>query len=274
MPEEITMELARPEIDPIEAPPLRVVPIFQVAAKTDIGKARENNEDKYEFFIPTEEPALAARGSVFVVCDGMGGHEAGQIASELACKTFLYQYYHGSGSPETAARQAVLEANSQIYRMGQTIPSRSGMGTTLTALILCQDKAVIAHVGDSRCYRLLDGAFEMLTEDHTIVHEWVKQGTITEEQAKTHPYRNALHQALGVQASVEPRIETYELTGAETFLLCSDGVNEHIEDTELAQTLTEYGPSEAAWKLIDRALANGGSDNATVLIARLTGLSS
>jgi serine/threonine protein phosphatase PrpC len=184
--QEITAEFSAEELGgAIPNEPLRIVPRVKFVARSEIGHARENNEDKFDFYEPDEEPLLAARGSVYLVCDGMGGHNAGQIASELAAKQFLHAYYHLGGTAQEAARHAILQAHHYIAEMASKIPSRYGMGTTLTALILKQDEGILAHVGDSRCYRLREGVFEQLSRDHTLVARLVEQGIIPPNRRST-----------------------------------------------------------------------------------------
>jgi serine/threonine protein phosphatase PrpC len=274
--QEITAEFSAEELG--GAPPdepLRIVPRVKFVARSEIGHARENNEDKYDFYEPDEEPLLAARGSVYLVCDGMGGHNAGQIASELAAKQFLHAYYHLGGTAQEAARQAILQAHHYIAEMASKIPSRYGMGTTLTALILKQDEGILAHVGDSRCYRLREGVFEPLSRDHTLVARLVEQGILTPEQAKYHPQRNVIRQAVGVadpSEPLEPDIETFPLQAGDLYLLCSDGLTDMVDDAEIEAVLREEPPTRAAWRLVDRALANGGRDNITVVLVRVVAL--
>jgi serine/threonine protein phosphatase PrpC len=274
--QEITAEFSAEELG--GAPPdepLRIVPRVKFVARSEIGHARENNEDKYDFYEPDEEPLLAARGSVYLVCDGMGGHNAGQIASELAAKQFLHAYYHLGGTAQEAARQAILQAHHYIAEMASKVPSRYGMGTTLTALILKQDEGILAHVGDSRCYRLREGVFEPLSRDHTLVARLVEQGILTPEQAKYHPQRNVIRQAVGVadpSEPLEPDIETFPLQAGDLYLLCSDGLTDMVDDAEIEAVLREEPPTRAAWRLVDRALANGGRDNITVVLVRVVAL--
>ncbi len=272
MNEEITAELSVEQLQPAPAEPLRVLPIVKFVARSEIGRVRENNEDKFEFYEPDEPWRLASRGSVYLVCDGMGGHEAGQIASELAAKLFLHHYYHSDGTPQEAAERAVLQAHAYIQRMGQTIPSRRDMGTTLTALILRQAEGIVVHVGDSRCYRLRDGELQQLTRDHTLVQEWVEQGLLTPETARHSPYGSVITQAIGVESergSLSPDIETFPLQEGDLFLLCSDGLTDLLEDAEIAEILRTQPPTQAAWTLIDRALAEGGRDNITVVLVQI-----
>jgi serine/threonine protein phosphatase PrpC len=274
--QEITAEFSAEELGgAIPNEPLRVVPRVKFVARSEIGHARENNEDKFDFYEPDEEPLLAARGSVYLVCDGMGGHNAGQIASELAAKQFLHAYYHLGGTAQEAARHAILQAHHYIAEMASKIPSRYGMGTTLTALILKQDEGILAHVGDSRCYRLREGVFEQLSRDHTLVARLVEQGIITPEQARYHPQRNVIRQAVGVadpSEPLEPDIETFALQAGDLYLLCSDGLTDMVDDAEIEAIVREEPPTRAAWRLVDRALANGGRDNITVVLVRVAAL--
>ena len=274
--QEITAEFSAEELGgALPDEPLRVVPRVKFVARSEIGHARENNEDKFDFYEPDEEPLLAARGSVYLVCDGMGGHNAGQIASELAAKQFLHAYYHLGGTAQEAARHAILQAHHYIAEMASKIPSRYGMGTTLTALILKQDEGILAHVGDSRCYRLREGVFEQLSRDHTLVARLVEQGIITPEQARYHPQRNVIRQAVGVadpSEPLEPDIETFALQAGDLYLLCSDGLTDMVDDAEIEAILRDEPPTRAAWRLVDRALANGGRDNITVALVRVAAL--
>jgi len=271
--QEITAEFSAEELGgAIPNEPLRTLPRVKFVARSEIGHARENNEDKFDFYEPDEEPLLAARGSVYLVCDGMGGHNAGQIASELAAKQFLHAYYHLGGTAQEAARHAILQAHHYIAEMASKIPSRYGMGTTLTALILKQDEGILAHVGDSRCYRLREGVFEQLSRDHTLVARLVEQGIITPEQARYHPQRNVIRQAVGVadpSEPLEPDIETFALQAGDLYLLCSDGLTDMVDDAEIEAILRDEPPTRAAWRLVDRALANGGRDNITVVLVQI-----
>lgn len=274
--QEITAEFSAEELgSALPEEPLRVRPQVKFVARSEIGHARENNEDKFDFYEPDEEPLLAARGSVYLVCDGMGGHNAGQIASELVAKQFLHAYYHLGGTAQEAARQAVSIAHHYIAEMASKIPSRYGMGTTLTALILKQDEGILVHVGDSRCYRLREGVFEQLSRDQTLVAHLVEQGILTPEQAKYHPQRHVIRQAVGVHdpsEPFEPDIETFPLQAGDIYLLCSDGLTDMVDDAEIEAILRSEPLTRAAWKLIDRALANGGRDNVTVVLVQVQSL--
>lgn len=269
--QEITAEYA---VQELAAPPeLRIRPKVTVGCKTDLGRVRENNEDKFEYYLPESPTALAAKGLVFVVCDGMGGHEAGQIASELACKTFLFEYLnHPSSDPALALDAAVRSANRLVLDCARAIPSRRGMGTTLSALAIIQDSAWIAHVGDSRIYRLLDGSLQQLSKDHTWVEEVVANGTFSREDAEQHKYRHVLTRAIGTEDVVIVDVERFHVQEGDVYLLCSDGVMNHVSDARIEEVLAGATPSEACWQLVSDALVGGGSDNTTVMVVRVDAL--
>ncbi|MCW5942613.1 MAG: serine/threonine-protein phosphatase [Fimbriimonadaceae bacterium] len=253
--------------------PLRFRPRVTIACKTDLGRVRENNEDKFEYFLPEDDRTLASRGQVFVVCDGMGGHAAGQIASEIAAKTFIDVYlHHPSADIAEAATSAVIAANRFVLDVGRTVSQRRGMGTTLSALLLVQDAAWIVQVGDSRVYRLRDGELTRLTRDHTWLEEVVRTHMLSPALAAAHPNRHMLLRAIGAEDVCEPDVEPDVAMVGDTFLLCSDGLLNHATDEEIHRILSSYAPSEAAWRLVAHALVGGGSDNCTVMIVRVDAL--
>ncbi len=245
-----------------------------VAAKTDLGCVRENNEDKFEFFIPEVDSELAAKGHIYLVCDGMGGHNAGQFASELTCKTFIDVYRnHPSSLVDVAATSATLAANRFVRDVGLAVPSRRNMGTTLTGLLLVQDKGYIVQVGDSRLYRMRNGETAQLTRDHTWVEDVVSQGMMTREEAEQHPYKHVITKAIGPDGDPTPDIIPIDLALDDVFLLCSDGLSNHVKIERIHEVLSQHAPSMACWQLVNDALADGGSDNCTALIVRIDGLS-
>ncbi|HET6644318.1 MAG TPA: protein phosphatase 2C domain-containing protein [Fimbriimonadales bacterium] len=269
MPEDTTAEFTREDLVE-QAPPLKMILKTSVACKSDLGRVRENNEDKFEFYIPEDENLMASRGSIFVVCDGMGGHAAGQIASELACKTFLEVYlHHYSADGAVAAGAAVEAANRFILDVARAMPSRAGMGTTLSAIILRQDEAISVQIGDSRIYRFRDEILEQISEEHSFVEEQVKLGLMSREEAARSPYAHVLTRALGVDEGVQPHIAKYDLREGDIFLLCSDGLTNHVTDVQIHDTLAKYAPSESVWRLVNAALIAGGSDNCTALCVRV-----
>lgn len=269
--DEITAEYAAADLVPTEA--LRVRVQATIAAKTDLGRVRENNEDKFEFYVPGDDATLARRGHIYVVCDGMGGHAAGQIASELTAKTFIDVYLnHPSEDPKVAAGAAVAAANRFVNDVGRAVPARRGMGTTISTLILRQDRALLVQVGDSRIYRVRAGEIAQLTHDHTWVDEAIRAGSLRPEDAETHPYKHVLTRAIGTEGEVPVDLFEEALEPGDIYLLCSDGLTNHVADPDLRSVLQTHDPSAAAWKLVGAALQGGGSDNCTVLIVRVDAL--
>lgn len=238
-----------------------------IGARTDLGRVRENNEDKFEFFQPDTEDVLAAKGALYAVADGMGGHSAGQIASELGLKTIIKTYYSDNNPMiEASIKSAIREANGMIYETSRVVPDRSGMGTTVTVLILRGEEAFVAQVGDSRCYRLREGKIEQITEDHSWVAEQVKRGGMSEEEAMMSPYKNIITRSLGNAPSVEADFYSLDLRAGDVFLLCSDGLTGVVTDNDIKRLLKTFGPSKAATELVDMALNNGSTDNVTALV--------
>jgi serine/threonine protein phosphatase PrpC len=230
----------------------------ETALRTDTGRQRRDNEDN-----------AFARAPVFVVADGMGGAQAGEVASKIATETFE-QGLPDSGSPEERLAERVREANHQIYELSRSDRERAGMGTTLTAAYVDDASVAIAHVGDSRAYLFRDGTLERLTQDHSLVEELVRQGKLTPEQAAGHPQRSIITRALGPEASVEVDTWTYPVRGGDILLLCSDGLTTMISEERVAGILGEAASLDGtAEALIDAANEAGGRDNITVVLFRL-----
>jgi PPM family protein phosphatase len=275
---EITAELppqpiAR-SVSPLKQRP-RVLAATTFGAKTDLGQVRENNEDKFDFLEPDDIEVLALRGCAYAVADGMGGHAAGQIASELALKTFLRAYYASHAeSPGDALAAALAATNAIVYDTAAVIPGRSGMGCTLTAIAVVEDRLWVAHVGDSRAYLVRDGTITQLTEDHSWVAEQIRRGAMTSEAAENSPYRNVITRSIGAAPSLEPDVFNIELRQRDVLLLCSDGLSGVVRDEEMLKSLQEEtAPSLAAAKLVETANERGGPDNITVAILRINDLS-
>ena len=230
----------------------------ETALRTDTGRQRRDNEDN-----------AFARAPVFVVADGMGGAQAGEVASKIATETFE-KGLSDSGSPEERLAERVREANHQIHELSRTDRERAGMGTTLTAAYVDDASVAIAHVGDSRAYLFRDGTLERLTQDHSLVEELVRQGKLTPEQAAGHPQRSIITRALGPEANVEVDTWTYPVRAGDILLLCSDGLTTMISETRVAEILGEAGSLDGtAEALIDAANEAGGRDNITVVLLRL-----
>ena len=251
----------------------RLIASVKLGAKTDLGRVRDNNEDKFDFFEPEDPAVLATKGCFYAVADGMGGHSAGQIACELALKTVIDAYYaNPSADTETSLRRAVGQANALIYDTSQAIPDRQGMGTTLTAAIIREDRVTLAQVGDSRAYLLRDGAITQLTEDHSWVAEQVRLGTMTLAEAQISPFRNIITRSIGTAAAVEPDVFTHELRVGDTLVLCSDGLSGHLEPDEMQAAIEQHSPSVAALSLIEAANERGGRDNITAVVLAIRAL--
>ncbi|RYG38573.1 Stp1/IreP family PP2C-type Ser/Thr phosphatase [bacterium] len=269
--EDTTAEYAADTLAP--AAELRFRPRVTLAAKTDIGRVREHNEDKFEFFLAEDARTLASRGLIFLVCDGMGGHAAGQIAAELAIKTFIDVYLtHSAEDPREAMESAVRAANRYIIDNARAYPPRRGMGCTLSALILLQDSAWTVQVGDSRVYRIRDNSLQRLTNDHSFVEEAVRMGILTAEEAEVHPRKNVLTRAVGVEEPLVPDIHQHELKTGDLFLICSDGLTNHVNDAMIEETMKALSPNLSAWHLVAKALQGGGLDNATAVVVRVDGI--
>ncbi len=230
----------------------------ETALRTDTGRQRRDNEDN-----------AFARAPVFVVADGMGGAQAGEVASKIATETFE-QGLPDSGSPEERLAERVREANHQIYELSRSDRERAGMGTTLTAAYVDDTSVAIAHVGDSRAYLFRDGTLERLTQDHSLVEELVRQGKLTPEQAAGHPQRSIITRALGPEANVEVDTWTYPARAGDILLLCSDGLTTMISEDRVSEILGGSGSLQGtADALIDAANEAGGRDNITVVLFRL-----
>jgi serine/threonine protein phosphatase PrpC len=234
---------------------LRVV---EEAHRTDTGRQRNANEDAY-----------FARGPLFAVADGMGGAQAGEVASRLAAESFE-PVKRGEESPEAYLRAIARTANARIHRLAQADSSRSGMGTTLTAALVEDDEVSFAHVGDSRAYLFRDGELKLLTSDHSLVEELRRQGRLTDEQAEDHPQRSIITRALGPEREVEVDTMTYRARSGDVFLLCSDGLTTMVREDRIAATLTgTESLDDAVSSLVREANEAGGRDNITVVAFRL-----
>jgi protein phosphatase len=232
--------------------------IVEKAALSDVGRQRQGNEDSF-----------LERSPLFAVADGMGGARAGEVASRIAVEQFDVQG-DVDGPPEEQLAEVARAANRQIHKMAQEDSAYAGMGTTFTAALFGGREITIGHVGDSRLYRLRDGALERLTHDHSLVEEFVRQGKLTPAEAEVHPQRSIITRALGPEPEVE--VDTYTHAGREgdVYLLNSDGLTGMISEDQVAEILRERESLEdAAKKLIAAANENGGKDNITVVLFRL-----
>ena len=251
----------------------RLLAALKLGAKTDLGRVRDNNEDKFDFFEPEDPAVLATKGRFYAVADGMGGHSAGQIACELALKTVIAAYYADpSADTESSLRLAVEQANRLIYDTAQAIPDRQGMGTTLTGVIIREDRLTVVQVGDSRAYLLRDGGIAQLTDDHSWVAEQVRLGTMSLAEAQVSPFRNIITRSIGTAATVDADVFTHELLAGDTLVLCSDGLTGHVEAEDILAVAGSQSPSVAALALVEMANENGGRDNITAVIVSVRAL--
>jgi PPM family protein phosphatase len=226
--------------------------------RTDTGRQRRGNED-----------SAFARAPLFVIADGMGGAQAGEVASQIAVEAF-HDDLPDHGTPEEKLAEVAQVANRRIFDISRSEHERAGMGTTLTAVYVEDGKLAIAHVGDSRAYLFRDGELGLLTQDHTLVGELVKRGKLTEEQAAEHPQRSIITRALGIDAEVEVDTWTYGARAGDVVLLCSDGLTSMITEEQIVAILaSEPDLDVAADRLITEANEAGGRDNITVILFTL-----
>lgn len=240
--------------------------------QTDPGCVREANEDSGRHISPGDEVTQLTKGTLTIVADGMGGHASGEVASQMAVDLISEFYYADSQTPASdALRDAIEQANAEIYHASTSDEQYFGMGTTVIALALLGDTAISAHVGDSRLYRMRNRRLDMLTLDHSQVMEMVKHGVISMEQARDHDDKNVILRAVGTQPSVEVEVsEPFEVENGDLFLLCSDGLSDMLEDTEIEAILnSEANAHDACERLIAEAKNNGGHDNITVGLVRI-----
>jgi len=248
--------------------------------KTDVGRVRSNNEDCFR---------IVDSLNLFILSDGMGGEAHGEIASALAVETVVKHCLEAENNPaapiygETKAgwsdrtkrlSSAVYLANRKIFESAETYPEQRGMGATLTAAWIEDDKLSIAHVGDSRAYLLRTGGLQQLTSDHSLVAEQVRRGVLTPAEAERSDMQSVLLRALGAQQKIEVDAEEQPLFSGDILLLCSDGLTRMVTEPEIAGALqSEVDPERAAEKLINLANENGGADNVTAVVVRMESVS-
>lgn len=248
---------------------------IQAAGKTDVGIVRSNNEDNFGYNI--------ARG-IFVVCDGMGGQAAGEVASKIAVDTLLHHFrrdgrqsnrgvlgktFEGVSQRANRLGNAIQLANHAIRQASSQSRERSGMGSTVVAVLVDERGCSIAHVGDSRVYLIRGGVIRQLTSDHSLVMEQVRRGLITLEEAEQSKLQNVILRALGSDESVEPDLEDRELALGDVLLLCSDGLSRYVDDNAMLQLIQEGKKLERSCEnLIEAAKSGGSDDNITCLLLR------
>jgi protein phosphatase len=237
--------------------------ILRTAASSDVGLRRRGNEDCF---------AVESTLGLCLVADGMGGHSAGQVASALASEAVVASIREQANSGRELTeklRRAVEDANRTIWEASRARHDYAGMGTTVVALLMEGGRAGLAHVGDSRAYRVRDGTIRQLSDDHSVVGELLRRHEISEHDAREHPHRHVLTRALGVRGQVQADLAELTPQAGDLFVLCSDGLTNHVEDHEIAKLARETSDLEACCEaLIELANRRGGEDNTTVVLAR------
>jgi protein phosphatase len=249
---------------------------LEFASCTDPGMVRSHNEDAV-----AADPA----NGLAVLADGMGGYNAGEVASGMATtlitteiQQLLAKVKPYDIDPESnkiiagqLVREQVMKANASIYHAAQSQPQYAGMGTTLVVCLFYDNKALVAHLGDSRLYRMRDATLKQITRDHSLLQEQIDSGLITAEQAKHAQHKNLVTKALGIDPTVEPEIREYETRPGDIYLLCSDGLCDMVADEDISMTLEALGANLklAAQQLVQMANDNGGKDNVSVILVRV-----
>lgn len=243
---------------------------MEAAVKAHIGLIRQVNEDSAD--IITREPIKLA-----LVADGMGGHQAGDVASNMAIQIVKDAFEEADVEQDANQWQewlisAIDRANTEILQHAMKQEQLHGMGTTIVAVLFLADCYMVAHVGDSRVYRYVDASFQQLTEDHSLVQELLNSGEITDEEAKLHPQRNVITRALGTEESVEIDAKTLTYAGDEYLLLCSDGLSNMLREEQIIEVLHgDQSIEEKASILVEKALEAGGEDNISLILVYLNG---
>ena len=251
---------------------------IEIVGHTDPGMVRSHNEDSI---------ANDTKSGLAILADGMGGYNAGEVASGMATTVLMTELQaalsqnapfqpdpDGAEAGTYAARMLrdqIAKANHSIYSASQSQPQYSGMGTTLVMAVFYDNKMTVAHIGDSRLYRLRDGNFSQVTRDHSLLQEQIDSGMITPEEAKHSQNKNLVTRALGIDPTVEPEIHDYETRAGDIYLLCSDGLSDMVPDEEIGLTLETLGGNLklAAQQLVQMANDNGGKDNVSVILVRV-----
>lgn len=247
------------------------VPIVQYASRTDVGMRRAANQDNLAVRVCPEFDEWNRCGHLFVVADGMGGHAVGDLASRITVSTLPLAYYKlDAVDVESRLRQAVIAANKAINDKSRENREFEGMGTTCSVLSLSSAGAMIGHVGDSRVYRVRRGRIEQLTFDHSLQWEMIRLGRATAENVELYHPRNVITRCLGPDLSVQVDVEgPFSVEPNDVFMLCSDGLTNHVTDEEIGVVLSSLPPEKSSRLLIDLANCRGGSDNSTVIVVRI-----
>jgi len=249
--------------------------VFEIVSGSDPGMVRSHNEDAV---------ASDAANGLVVLADGMGGYNAGEVASGMATTVVTTEVAQalqqvqpyaldkdGNAVAAALVRDIVLKANTSVYQAAQSNPQYAGMGTTLVVALFYDNKMLVAHLGDSRLYRLRENQFRQVTRDHSLLQEQIDSGLITPEQAKHAAHKNLVTKALGIDPVVEPEIHEYETGVGDIYLLCSDGLCDMVDDDDISMTLQAMRGNLklAVEQLVQMANDNGGKDNVSVILVRV-----
>jgi PPM family protein phosphatase len=234
-----------------------------IKCKTDVGKVRDINEDY----------VLSLKGDKYwllIVADGMGGHNAGEIASRMASTTirrFVYENFKGYIDKEELIRDAIVKSNFEVFDESAKHDNYKGMGTTITCCLIFEQKLYLGHVGDSRAYIVSQDGIRKITEDHSFVQELIKNGSITENEAFSHPKRNLITRAIGTEKYVIVDTKVIDIDYSDIIVMCTDGLTSYISDEELCEIILDM-KENGVEKLVDLAIDRGGRDNISIMIAR------
>ena len=242
---------------------------FVFAKGSDVGRVRDHNEDYVDAFSPPDPVQRRQKGVLFIVADGMGGHQAGDVASRTAVEMVSHEYYADADAEIRGSLvRAIKKANSFIYEEAQRVASRAGMGTTIVAAVVRGRELLLANVGDSRAYMLRQGKVAQATRDHSFVADQVRAGLLTIDEARVHPQRNVITRALGSRPEVQ--VDTYngEFQPGDSLLLCSDGLSEYVHEEDMLAVMPGSSAADAVKRLVAMARERGGSDNISALIVQ------
>ncbi len=237
---------------------------LNIGSFSDVGKVREINEDYFGSF-------SGSFGNLLLVCDGMGGHKGGEIASQIAVKSIEnhFEKMNGNYDPPKEIYNAFNSANNSICQTAHNDSTISDMGSTVVLVLLKDELVHYANLGDSRIYRIRQGKILQLTKDNSLVQQMIDSNMITKNEAKTHPKKHVITKALGIDGGLDSEIyEPFKLQEGDIIILCSDGLTEHVEEEEILKLAENNSVSDAAIKLVDLANERGGSDNITVQVVR------
>ncbi len=250
---------------------------LEVGSRTDTGRKRPNNEDNMISVVPDDGSVMDSKGALFVVADGLGGHDKGEVASELIVHAVKKLYYEDESSNDIASSllHAIQEANASLYKdiLDSGATERS-MGTTCIAAVLHGANAYVANVGDSRAYLIRQGQVRQVSQDHSWVAEQVRAGLLTEEQARVHGQRNVITRCMGAHSDVEVDVFTETVQEGDVLVLCTDGLSGVVSDEEIGSIVQQYEPQESVEQLIAHANEKGGPDNITAVVARISPIKS